>query len=164
MVHKIILLAPFIVATIVIGILGGIFNPTAVKRSTNAEFPNGIVRIDHQVIKVEVAKSGAEHEWWLMFRHDKIPLNSAMLLVYDKPDLYSISLLNIEYNLDLIWFDEKGDIVYLINDVPPCRSILDLADCTYKNTEPAKYIIAATSGFVGYHHISKGSKMTVNSI
>ena len=164
MVHKITLLVPFIVATIVIGVLGGVFNPTAVKRSTNAEFANGIVRIDHEIIKVEVAKSGAEHERWLMFRHDKIPLNSAMLLVYDKPDLYSISLLNIEYNLDLIWFDEKGDVVYLINDAPPCKSVLDLIDCTYKNTEPAKYIIAATSGFIGYHHISKGSKMRVISI
>ena len=133
--------------------IGGVFNPTADKRSTNAEFANGIVRIDHEVIKVEVAKSGAEHERWLMFRQDKIPLNSAMLLVYDKPDLYSISLLNIEYNLDLIWFDEKGDVVYLINDAQPCKSVLDLIDCTYKNTEPAKYIIAATSGFIGYHHI-----------
>jgi uncharacterized protein len=163
MVHKITVLLPFIVATIVIGVLAGVFNPTAVKRSTT-EFPNGIVRIDHQTIKVEVAKSGAEHERWLMFKHDKIPLNSAMLLVYENPDLYSFTLLNIEYNLDLIWFDEKGDVVYLINDAPPCKSILDLVDCTYKNTEPAKYVIAATSGFIGYHHITRGSKMTVISI
>ncbi len=163
MVHKITVLLPFIVFTIVIGVLAGVINPTAVKRST-AEFPNGIVRIDHETIKVEVAKSGAEHERWLMFRHDKIPINSAMLLVYENPDLYSFTLLNIEYNLDLIWFDEKGDVVYLINDAPPCKSVLDLVDCTYKNTEPAKYVIAATSGFISYHHITRGSKLTVISI
>jgi uncharacterized membrane protein (UPF0127 family) len=164
MVHKITLLIPFIIASIVIGILGGVFNPIAVKRSTNMEFPTGIVKIGHDIIKAQVAKSNAEHERWLMFRHDKIPLNSAMLLVYMNPDLYSILLLNIEYNLDLIWFDEKGNAVYLINDAPPCKSIFDLSDCTYKNTQPAKYVIAATSGFITYHHITKGSKMTVISI
>jgi uncharacterized membrane protein (UPF0127 family) len=163
MVHKIAVLVPFIVATIVIGVLAGVFNPTGVKRSTT-EFPTGVVKIDHETIQVEVAKSGAEHERWLMFRQDKIPLNSAMLLVYGNPDLYSFTLLNIEYHLDLIWFDEKGNVVYLINDAAPCKSVLDLVGCTYKNTEPAKYVIAATSGFIGYHHITRGSKMTVISI
>ena len=163
MVHKITVLVPFIVATIVIGVLAGVFNPTGVKRSTT-EFPNGIVGLDHETIKVEVAKSGAQHERWLMFRHDKMPLNSAMLLVYGNPDLYSFTLLNIEYNLDLIWFDKKGDVVYLINDAPPCKSVLDLVDCTYKNTVPAKYVIAATSGFISYNHITRGSKMRVISI
>jgi hypothetical protein len=163
MVHKITVLVPFIVATIIIGVLAGVFNPTGVKRSTT-EFPNGIVGLDDETIKVEVAKSGAQHERWLMFRHDKMPLNSAMLLVYGNPDLYSFTLLNIEYNLDLIWFDKKGYVVYLINDAPPCKSVLDLVDCTYKNTVPAKYVIAATSGFIGYNHITRGSKMTVISI
>lgn len=163
MVHKVTLLLPFIVATIVLGILGGVFN-FPVKDSTNADFPGGLVRIDHNVINVEVAKSSAAHERWLMFRQDKMPLNSAMLLVYENQDLYSFSLLNIEYNLDLIWLDGKGNVVYLVNDAPPCKNVLDLVNCTYKNTQPARYVIAATAGFIAYNHVNKGSKMTVISI
>jgi uncharacterized membrane protein (UPF0127 family) len=99
-----------------------------------------------------------------MFRQEKIPLNSAMILVYDKPDLYSMWLLNIEYNLDLIWVDESGQIVYVVKDAPPCKNALDPSSCTYKNTKAAKYVIAATSGFINRHKITMESKMTVISI
>ena len=54
-------------------------------------------------------------------------------------------LLNIEYNLDLIWINENGNIVYMVKDAEPCKNTFDAASCTYKNTKAAKYIIAAAS-------------------
>jgi uncharacterized membrane protein (UPF0127 family) len=99
-----------------------------------------------------------------MFREQKLPLDSAMILVYEKPALYSMWLLNIEYDLDLIWFDEEGSIVYMVKSAPPCENTLDAASCTYKNTKPAKYILAATSGFIDEHGITERSKLTIISI
>lgn len=163
MVHKIVVLVPVLIAAIAIGTLGLLSVPPGVKNAPSG-FPVGTVSINHDVIKVEVAKSSAEKERWLMFRHEKMPLNSAMILVYDKPDLYSMWLLNIDYNLDLIWFDENGNVVYMVKDVPPCKSTFDMADCTYKNTKPAKYVIAATSGFIDTHRVNKGSKLTITLI
>jgi uncharacterized protein len=163
MVHKIVVLVPVLIAAIVIGTLGLLSVPPGVKNAP-AGFPVGTVSINHDVIKVEVAKSNAEKERWLMFRHEKMPLNSAMILVYDKPDLYSMWLLNIDYNLDLIWFDENGNVVYMVKDVPPCKSTFDMADCTYKNTKPAKYVIAATSGFIDTHRVNKDSRLTITLI
>ena len=87
-----------------------------------------------------------------------------MILVYEKPDLYSTWLLNIEYDLDLMWFDEKGNMVYMVKGASPCKNTLDAAKCTYKNTRPAKYILAATSGFADEHEITGRSKMTIISI
>ncbi|MFL6357549.1 MAG: DUF192 domain-containing protein, partial [Nitrososphaeraceae archaeon] len=78
--------------------------------------------------------------------------------------LYSMWFLNIEYNLDLIWFDESGHVVYIVKDAPPCKNILDPSNCNYKNTKAAKYVIAAMSGFVDRHKITNESKMTVISI
>ena len=63
-----------------------------------------------------------------MFREQKLPFNSAMILVYEKPDLYSMWLLNIEYDLDLMWFDEEGSVVYIVEDASPCKNTLDVAD------------------------------------
>ena len=163
MVHKIVVLVPVLIAAIALGTLGLLFVPPGVKNAP-AGFPIGTVSINHEVIKVEVAKSSAEKERWLMFRHEKMPFNSAMILVYDKPDLYSMWLLNIDYNLDLIWFDENGNVVYMVKDVPPCKSTFDIADCTYKNTQPAKYVIAATSGFIDNHRVNKHSRMTITLI
>ena len=40
----------------------------------------------------------------VMFREDKFPSNSGMILIYPKLDLYSLWLLNIQYNLDIMSF------------------------------------------------------------
>jgi len=163
MVHKIAVLIPVMIAATALGVLGLVFIPPGVKNAP-AGFPVGTVRINHDIINVEVAKSSAEKERWLMFRHEQMPFNSAMILVFDKPDLYSMWLLNTGYNLDLLWFDENGNVVYMVKDAPPCKSTFDTADCTYKNTEPAKYVIAATSGFIDKHRVNKDSRMSITSI
>jgi uncharacterized membrane protein (UPF0127 family) len=88
--------------------------------------------VDQDVIKFEIAESDADKQRWLMFREQKLPLDSAIILVYEKPDLYSMWLLNIEYDLDLIWFDEEGSIVYMVKNASPCKSTLDATNCTYE--------------------------------
>ncbi len=163
MVHKIAVLLPLIGIAIVVGALGLVIIPPGIKNAPTG-FTKGTIRINHDVISVEVANTSAEKERWLMFRNDRMPLDSAMILVYDKPDLYSMWLLNIQYNLDLIWFDENGYAIYMVKNVSPCKSTFDIADCTYKNTEPAKYVIAATAGFIDKHQIDKNSRMVILSI
>ena len=151
------------VAAVTIGSLGLVFIPQEIKNK-QIDFAEGTVRIDDDVIKVEIAESRADKQRWLMFREERLPLNSAMILVYERSDLYSMWLLNIEYNLDLIWINENGNIVYMVKDAEPCKNTFDAASCTYKNTKAAKYIIAATSGFIEEHDITEKSIMTIISI
>ena len=72
-------------------------------------------------------------------------------------------MLNVEYNLDLIWFDEAGVAVYMIRDAPPCGNVVETVSCTYKTTSQALYVMAATSGFIDEHGVAVGSKMTIIS-
>jgi uncharacterized membrane protein (UPF0127 family) len=162
--RKAAILIPVVVAAAAIGVLGISYVPSQVSSKEAIEFPKGTVRVNDDVITVEIAETAAQKERWLMFRNDKLPLDSAMLLKYDKPDLYSIWLLNIQYNLDLIWFSENGTAIYIIKNAPPCQTAFDPTTCTYKNTEPALYIMAATAGFVEKHRITEGSKMTIISV
>ena len=152
-----------LVAAVTIGSLGLVFIPQEIKNK-QIDFAEGTIRIDDDVIKVEIAESRADKQRWLMFREERLPLNSAMILVYEKSDLYSMWLLNIEYNLDLIWINENGNIVYMVKDAEPCKNTFDAASCTYKNTKAAKYIIAAASGFIEEHDITEKSLMTIISI
>ena len=163
MVGKIAVIIPVLVAAVTIGSLGLIFIPQEIKNK-QIDFAEGTIRIDDDVIKVEIAESRADKQRWLMFREERLPLNSAMILVYEKSDLYSIWLLNIEYNLDLIWINENGNIMYMVKDAEPCKNTFDAASCTYKNTKAAKYIIAAASGFIEEHDITEKSMMTIISI
>src|SRR5919112_5848070 len=163
MVKKITLLVPVIISSIIIGVLGMMFVPLDIK-NRNLDFSIGTIKIDKNIMNVEVADSNSERQRWLMFRNEKLEPNSGMLLVYDKPDLYSVWLLNIKYPLDLLWFDQQGSLVYTVRDAQPCDNFLDFSTCTYKNTEPSKFVLAAHSGFIQQNNITFNSKMDTLSI
>lgn len=163
MVRKITVLVPVIIGCIILGVLGLTFIPEGIK-NRNIEFSKGTIAINNHSISTEIAETPAERQRWLTFRSEKMPLSSALLLVYDKADLYSLWLLNIQFNLDLIWFDGAGNIVYIKQDAAPCKNTLDAVQCTYKNTIPARYVLAATTGFINYHNITKDSKIKLVSV
>lgn len=163
MVRKITVLVPVIVGCIILGVLGLTFIPEGIK-NRNIEFSKGTIAINNHSISTEIAETPAERQRWLTFRSEEMPLSSALLLVYDKADLFSLWLLNIQFNLDLIWFDGAGNIVYIKQDAAPCKNTLDAVQCTYKNTIPARYVLAATTGFINYHNITKDSKIKLVSV
>jgi uncharacterized protein len=156
-------LIPVIIAAAAIGALGIAFAPSDIK-DKNTAFSKGTVKINDDVITVEVAQTASERQRWLTFRQNMLPLDTAMLIKYDKQDLYEIWTLNIEYNLDLIWFDENGNAVYMKKNVPPCSNLVETVSCTYKTTAPALYVMAASPGFIDAHEVTVGSKMTIISV
>ncbi len=156
-------LLPTIIATLIIGILGLVFIPDDIKNK-QITFKKGTIKIDETPISVEIAKTQTEKQRWLMFRNDKLSFDQGLIMVYDKSDLYSLWLLNIQYNLDLMWFDEHGQLVYFKKNASPCKSTFDMQECTYKSTKPALYIVAATSGFIDDNNITENSTMTIISI
>jgi uncharacterized protein len=155
-------LIPVLIAAIAVGALGIAFVPPEI-RDRDTGFSKGTVRIDDEVITVEVAETAAERQRWMTFRQDRLQLDTAMLIKHDALDLHEIWMLNIEYNLDLIWFDEGGYAVYMIEDAAPCDNVVETVSCTYKTTKRALYVMAATSGFIDNHGIAVGSKMTIIS-
>lgn len=163
MARKSAVLIPAFAAAVLIGGLGIAFMPQDIKEKS-VDFPKGTVRIGDDVVTVEIAQTAAEKQRWMTFRQDRLPLDTAMLIKHGEPDLYEIWMLNVEYNLDLIWFDQEGNAVYIKKDVPPCENILDQVGCTYKPTSRALYIVAGTAGFADEHEIDIGSKMTFISI
>jgi uncharacterized membrane protein (UPF0127 family) len=162
-VNKITLLFPVIISSIIIGILGLMFVPSDIK-NRNLDFSIGTIKIDDKIINVEIADSEDERQRWLMFREENQSSNSGLLLVYDKPDLYAMWLLNIRYPLDLLWFDQQGNLVYTVRGAQPCDNVLDFSTCTFKNTKPSKFVLAAHSGFINQNGITNISKLEVLSI
>lgn len=162
MARKSAVLIPVIIAAAAVGGLGLAFMPSDV-RDRPVDFPRGTVLINDDSITVEIAETAAERQRWMTFRQDRLPLDTAMLIKHDTPDLYEAWMLNVEYNLDLVWFDADGNAIYIKENVPPCPNMLDPVSCTYKPTKPALYIVAGTAGFVDEHAIEIGSRMTIVS-
>jgi uncharacterized membrane protein (UPF0127 family) len=162
--RKSVILIPAIVAAVAVGGLGIAFLPPEVREPDRTEFSKGTVKLDDKVITVEIADTAAERQRWLTFRQDQLAEDTALLIKYDEPDLYEVWMLNIEYNLDLIWIDKDGNVVYVKENVPPCQNVVETVSCTYKTTTRSLYVMATTAGFVDAHDISTASKMTIISI
>lgn len=133
-------------------------------KNRSIDFDKGTIKIDNSIINVEIAESDVERQRWLKFRDDKFQSNSGMILVYPKLDYNELWLINILYNLDIMWFDENGNLVYMKKNEKPCENILDPQKCTVKTTIPAKYIVVSSSGFIQENNITNSSKLTIISI
>jgi uncharacterized membrane protein (UPF0127 family) len=155
-------LIPVIAAAAVVGVLGIAFIPPEI-RDRDTGFPKGTVRIGDDVVTIEIAETAAERQRWMTFRQDRLPLDTAMLIKHDAPDLHEVWMINVEYNLDLIWFDKDGNSIYLIKNAAPCENVVETVSCTYKPTKRALYVMAGTAGFIEEHGITVGSKMTIIS-
>ncbi len=156
-------LAPISAAAVIIGIVGILTIPEDAKLDS-VDFPQGTVKIDDHVLKVQIADTEPRRVRGLMFQ-ETLPYDEAMIFVFDSPGVYSLWMPNMQFPLDMMWFDEHGGMVHIERDVPPCKSALEAASCASVNpgTE-ASYIIEVTAGFVDRFGITLDSILEIISI
>lgn len=156
-------LVPISIAAVIIGIVG-IFSIPSDSKLEAVEFPRGTVKLDDIVLEVQIADTEPRRVRGLMFQ-DKLPYDEGMLFVFDNVGAHSIWMLNMQFSLDVIWFDENGNVVHIVENLPPCKTALETMACT--GTSPgndAKYILEVTSGFVKKHKINDESSLEIISI
>ncbi|MEK6966923.1 MAG: DUF192 domain-containing protein [Thermoproteota archaeon] len=157
-------LIPIAIAAFVIGAVGIMTIPKDAKLQS-AEFPIGTVKVDDVVLAVQIADTDPRRARGLMFQ-EMLPYNQGMLFVFEDSAIRSMWMLNMQFALDLIWFDSNGNVVHIEKDVPPCKSALETATCTVRNgnDKPAKYVLEVTAGFVDKFNINENSKLEIISI
>ena len=157
-------LIPIAIAAFVIGIVGIMTIPKDVKLQS-AEFPIGTIKVDDIVLEVQIADTDPRRARGLMFQ-EILPYNQGMLFVFEDSSIRSMWMLNMQFALDLIWFDSSGNVVHIEKDVPPCKSALETVACTVQNgnDKPAQYVLEVTAGFVDKFNINENSKLEIISI
>ncbi len=157
-------LIPIAIAAFVIGTVGIMTIPKDVKLQS-AEFPIGTIKVDDIVLEVQIADTDPRRARGLMFQ-EMLPYNQGMLFVFEDSSIRSMWMLNMQFALDLIWFDSSGNVVHIEKDVPPCKSALETAACTVQNgnDKPAQYVLEVTAGFVDKFNINENSKLEIISI
>ena len=156
-------LIPISIAAVIIGIVGLTTLPSESKLQS-VEFPMGTIKIDDIPLQVFIADTEPRRVRGLMFE-DKLPYDQGMIFVFEKPGLYSLWMLNMQFSLDMIWFDQDGKVIHIEKDVPPCKSALEIAACqSIIPAGEALYVLEVTSGFVDIHKITKDSVLNIISI
>jgi len=50
---------------------------------------------------------------------EQLPYDKGMIFVFDEPGFHSLWMLNMQFPLDMIWFDSDGKVAYIEKNVPP---------------------------------------------
>ena len=156
-------LIPIAAAAVIVGIMGILSIPIDSKLES-VEFPIGTIKIDETVLEVQVADTEPRRIRGLMFQ-DQLPYDQGMIFVFNESGVYSLWMLNMQFSLDMIWFDENGDIVHIEKNIPPCKTPTEIMACqSIVPSGEAKYILEVSSGFIDQFNITKDSKLDIISI
>ena len=156
-------LIPITIAAVIIGVAGLMSIPSESKLES-VEFPMGTIKVDNIPLEVQIADTEPRRVRGLMFQ-DQLPYDQGMIFVFDQPGLYSLWMLNMQFSLDMIWFDQDGRVVHIEKDISPCKTPLEITTCQSIVPEAdALYVLEVTSGFVDQNNITKDSILSIISI
>ena len=119
-------------------------------------FHSSMIKIDNVVVDVQIADTDVKRTRGLMFE-EQMPYEQGMLFIYEESGNYSFWMHNVEFALDIIWFDDKGNAVHIKQDVPPCTTEPQYCE-VYDPGAEALYVFEATAGFVDRFGITEDSK------
>ena len=156
-------LIPIFIAAVIVGAAGLLSLPSESKLES-VEFPMGTIKVDDVALQVQIADTEPRRIRGLMFQ-DQLPYDQGMIFVFERSGLHSIWMLNMQFSLDMIWFDQDGKVVHIEKNVPPCKTALEIASCQSVIPEDeAVYVLEVTSGFIDQNNITKDSILSIISI
>ncbi|MEE2605790.1 MAG: DUF192 domain-containing protein [Thermoproteota archaeon] len=155
-------LIPIGIAAVIVGIAGVVSMPSEVKLE-QVDFPVWTIKLDEKFLNVQVADTEPRQMRGLMFQ-ETLPYDQGMLFVFDGPGERSMWMLNMQFHLDMIWFDENGNVIQITKNVPPCKTPLEVMACDTEriSADNVKYILEVTSGFVEKFSIDNESKLYID--
>jgi uncharacterized membrane protein (UPF0127 family) len=111
-----------------------------------------------QCFSVELAKTEAEREKGLMNR-TQLDKNAGMFFIFDKEGVYPFWMKNTLIPLDIIWIGAFNKVVFISQNVQPCKSLI----CPMINPSArAKYVLEINAGVVKNFGIKTGDEVKLN--
>ncbi len=84
----------------------------------------------------------------------QLPVRSGMLFVFDTPDLYGFWMKDMNFAIDIIWFNKYGEIIYFVQEVGP-----DSYPETFLPPQDSLYVLEVSAGFVKKEGLKIGDKI-----
>ena len=130
------------------------------KQESNTDISHGVyvygdeisVKLVNQVIKVDVVSTPEARSLGLSGRAS-LNKDQGMLFVFDTPGNYSFWMKDMNFPIDIIWFDEMGKVVYIQKDAQP-ESYPEAF--TPPKEKTSKYVLEVFSGFSLKHNLQVG--------
>ena len=160
-------LIPIGIAAVIVGVAGMVSIPSEVKIDANSDFLMGTVQLDDKLLEVYIADTDPRRMRGLMWESESFLANDkGMLFVFNEPGNRPMWMKNMQFPLDIIWFNEKGSVVAIEKNVPPCITPLEVMSCKSNgvSADNAQYVLELISGYVDEHSITENSRLEIISI
>lgn len=86
-----------------------------------------------------------------------LPEDHGLLFAFSKSDRYGIWMKNMQFSIDIVWFDDNFRVIAIEEDVTP-ESYPDV----YRPEDPARYILEASAGVAEKYEIEIGQKAKID--
>jgi hypothetical protein len=160
-------LIPIGIAAVIVGVAGIVSLPSEVKIDANSNFLMGTVQLDDKLLQVYIADTDPRRMRGLMFETKSfLADDKGMLFVFDEPGNRSMWMKNMQFHLDIIWFNENGNVISIEKNVPPCITPVEVMSCKSVgvSADNAQYVLEFTSGYVDEYSVTENSKLKIISI
>ena len=160
-------LIPIGIAAVIVGVAGIVSLPSEITIDANSNFLMGTVQLDDKILQVYIADTDPRRMRGLMFETESfLADDKGMLFVFDEPGNRSMWMKNMQFHLDIIWFNENGNVVSIEKNVPPCITPVEVMSCKSVgvSADNAKYVLELTSGYVDEYSITENSQLELISI
>jgi len=109
------------------------------------------------LIHAEIADTARKRAEGLMYR-EHLAKDRGMLFTFDQAQPWTFWMKNTKIPLDIIWMNEKKQIVHIESNVPICTRTDD--GCRqYQPNEPALYVLELRGGMAEYYKLQKGTML-----
>ena len=115
------------------------------------QLPGGVI------IQAEIADTMKKRAEGLMYR-EHLAKDRGMLFTFDQAQAWTFWMKNTKIPLDIIWMNEKKQIIHIARNVPICTRTDD--GCPqYQPNDPAMYVLEIGGGEAERLKLEKGSKL-----
>ncbi len=147
-----------VTAVVLIGLLAWMFGPKT-QPSGSTEPKKATLLINGQTINVTLPKSDLELAKGLM-GVETMPENEGMLFEFSNSDKHAFWMYKTLIPLDILWINERKDIVYISKHTPPCKQLNPLKCPTYAPDAPAKFVLELNAGWADKYKVLVGNTVT----
>jgi len=109
------------------------------------------------IIHAEIADTPKKRAEGLMYR-EHLAKDRGMLFIFGQAQLWTFWMKNTKIPLDIIWMNEKKQIIHIARSTPICTRTDD--GCPqYQPNDPAMYVLELGSGEADRLKLENGSKL-----
>lgn len=112
------------------------------------------LEINGYKIEAEIARSSSERQKGLSGR-EELGKNKGMIFVFEKEDLYSFWMKEVNFPLDIIWI--KGDTIVGLKEKVPVETGPEYTP--YLPPEPVDKVLEVAGGWAEKHGVKAGQKV-----